>query len=46
MAEKRNFKMLYAVPLLAILVIYFGIRLKNLVDEKPLESNKVCCCQY
>ena len=37
---------LCAVPLLAILVIYFGSRLEKLSGWKPLESAKVCYCQY
>jgi len=32
---------IYATPLLAILVIYFGTRLGNLVSRKLLEGSEV-----
>ena len=34
---------LYTVFLLAIIVAYFGTRLENLADKKPLEDGKICC---
>jgi len=37
---------LYAVSLLAILVIYLRMRLGDLADEESLENNKMCCYQY
>ena len=36
---------LYAIFLLAALVIYFGIGTKDLVSENLLKSNKVCYYQ-
>ena len=37
---------LYAVSLLATLVIYFGMELGDLTDRKSLEGNKMCYYQY
>jgi len=37
---------LYAVSLLAILVIYFRMRLRDLTDGKLLESGEVYCHQH
>ena len=37
---------LYAVSLLAILVIYFKIRLRDLANGKLLESSEVYCYQH
>jgi len=37
---------LYATLLLVILVVYFGIGLGNLGDEKLLEDGKMYSCQH
>jgi len=37
---------LYVISLLIALAIYFGIELRNLIDGKPPEGNKVCYYQY
>ena len=35
---------LFATPLLAILVIYFRIKLGNFVGKRLLEDGKMCYC--
>ena len=34
---------LYAAPLLAALIVYFGTELSNLVDRKLLEDSEMYC---